>query len=430
MENDARSNATTRTTRRALSTFDDLRAQRSYRGFDVTDAARDVIVIVMSARSGSSWLIEMLKQSLDLVHLRGEVTTFLRLHGLSYPHAGCSEALDSDAAARVDDLFRHDLSLEAGWPSERLDDPARFCAEVQWRLRLQWPDTTFPTDIADLIMAELERSNDRQGQFDADSFTRALITKLSRDLFVDPDFYDFGQEPTSASDVLPWERLLESPPFIPFRPWQMADPSDLAERPLVIKSAGDVYRLSFYKALFPKARFRVIHLRRNPAASLNGLLDAWSSAKYQSFNVGGLDIDGYSDLPEKWRRDWWKLDLFPGWEKWKNASLIEVCTVQWCTAQRVVLDWLQNTACEHFPVHYEDLIRSRESRKRVMGDLCEWIGIPIRDFMETRVMNASAPPRSFRWKRRRQEILPMVESAMCRDVTSRLGYSWNPEYWP
>ena len=41
----------------------------------------------------------------------------------------------------------------------------------------------------------------------------------------------------------------------------------------MIKTPSNAYRLPFIQALFPSARIRILHLVRNPAASINGLIE-------------------------------------------------------------------------------------------------------------------------------------------------------------
>lgn len=409
--------------------FDELRALRSHAAFDITEAARDVIVIAMSARSGSSWLVELLKRSHDAIHLRGEVTTLLRLHGLSYPASGRSEVLDESAIDRVPMTLRMDLSLEAGWPAEQVKDPDRFCTETLWRLKLQWPHVSFPSNTPAVIRAEFDAAN-AGGAIAAERFTHSLISRLSRTLPINLNYYDLGVEPAEGGSNIPADRMLESPPFILFAPWEPATRSDFARRPLILKSAGDVYRLSFYRKLFRNARFRIIHLRRNPAASINGLMDGWLSQKYQSFRVPGLAIKGYSDGAEESRKHWWKFDLAPGWEELRQASLVNVCAWQWAGAQREVLRWLDATKCDHATVYYEDLIASAELRRNTIAGLCQWIGIGEVGVEELRAVNASVPPSAYRWKKREREILAAVNRGVCLPLAQSLGYSSEPADWP
>jgi hypothetical protein len=83
-------------------------------------------------------------------------------------------------------------------------------------------------------------------------------------------------------------------------PTQPAHTVLAAGQPLVIKTPGNSYRLPFLRALFPKARFRVLHLVRHPAEAINGLVDGWLYHGFFAQNLPGrLRIGGYSDV-EGW----------------------------------------------------------------------------------------------------------------------------------
>ncbi|MEF2074668.1 hypothetical protein [Consotaella aegiceratis] len=397
--------------------------------FDVTQEARVVVIVAMSARSGSSWLVEQLKQSEDFVHFRGELTTFLRKHRLT-PQSPipASEALAATDAARADMAFRRDLSLEVGYPLDRIDDPDRFAQDILRRLPMQWPQLDF-NGADELVGNAIDEANSATDAFDDVSFSRKLLGQLASIMPLDPLFHDFGQEPDQASDICyPFTYVLESPPFLNFAPWRRATIEEVGSKPLVIKSAGDVYRLDFYRALFPNANLRVLHLRRNPAASINGLMNAWLSRKYQSFRVGGLSIKGYSDLAT-WREQWWKLDLAPGWENYRDASLPELCEWQWRSAQEAVLNWCETNDEDPFVARYEDMMAAPEKRAAMIADLCDWLSVPRFVPAQTRLMNASTPPRKGAWRGRSEQIVPLIESQMCRTVSIQLGYGTDHEAW-
>lgn len=397
--------------------------------FDVTEEARLVVVVAMSARSGSSWLVEQLKQSGDFVHFRGELTTFLRAHGLT-PQSPppVSEALTAADAARADTAFRRDLSLEVGTPLDRIDDPERFVQDILRRLPLQWPSLDF-SGTEGLVRAAVSEAAAASGPFDAVSFSAALLGRLAQVLPLDPHFHDFGQEPDAAADLrYPFSHVLESPPFLLFAPWRRAEAADLRDRPLIIKSAGDVYRLDFYRALFPHAQLRVLHLRRNPAASINGLMNAWLSRKYQSFRVGSLAIAGYSERAA-WRREWWKLDLAPGWQAYRDAPLERLCEWQWRSAQEAVLDWCATNGQQPFVARYEEMAASPEARADMIAGLCDWLAVPRFVPAPTRLVNASIAPRQGAWRSRAAQIVPLVESAACRAAAIRLGYGADHRDW-
>ncbi|WP_170565810.1 hypothetical protein [Ruegeria atlantica] len=398
--------------------------------FDVTRDARTVVIVAMSARSGSSWLVEQLKQSRDFVHFRGELTTFLRRHGLTPPKGNLSsEALNAGDVEKADDGFRSDLSLETGHPLDRIIDANQFCSDILRRLALQWPTLTFDNRAVDIVTQAVDHEMQQLRPFDPVAFSASLLAKMAVIYPIDPDFYDFSKEPSASADHnYPFDYALESPPLVLFQPWQRADRADIQTKPIIIKSAGDVYRLEFYKALFKNAQVRVLHLQRNPAASINGLMNAWLSKKYQSFRVGDLNIKGYSDLAS-WRKEWWKLDLFPGWIDYRNSDLPTLCAAQWATAQTSVLNWCEKERHQPFKAHYEDMTSSSESRSEMVEGLCDWLQVPRFQLTETRLMNASVAPRKAAWRDRAANILPLISTAHIKDLSAQLGYEGNVEDW-
>ena len=410
-----------------------LRQWRSKDSFDLCATAHDVVVVATAARSGSSWLVDLLKQVPDAVHLRGEDTTILRLHDLHYPVSGGSEALGRRHAEHLPSSFSQDLSLDSGWPSETIENFDEFVLETLWRLLMQWPDAGFNlVEVRETIERLLSEAVPGHGaSFDAPAFSRALLDELASRYKVDPLFYDFGEEPDlSGLDALPWTSMLESPPYVLFTPWRRASQEDVASRPLVIKSAGNPYRLDFYEAAFPAARVRLVHMQRNPVASVNGLCDAWRSGKYQSFRVGGLEIDGYVRDDEPWRRDWWKLDLAPGWQDHRRDDLVNLCAWQWKQSHDTILDFVERTGALSYPVRYETLL-APATRQDALADLCAWLGIsPPSGFAETRPINASLPPGAFRWRRTLESRLSEVCTPGVLATAQRLGYGSDPNQWP
>ena len=391
--------------------------------FDITRDARHVIIVAMSARSGSSWLVEQLKQSADIVHFRGELTTFLRLYGLTNPKVTpVDESLNAADVDRVSNELRHCLNDEVGFQSNQIDNPDQFSKDILRRLSYQWPTLEINDRISEVVERHVNQKALNSTAFDPVAFTQSLVTELASFCAIEPNFYDFGVEPAEHVDVqYPFDFVLESPPFLLFSPWGRPTRQDILNKPIIIKSAGDVYRLGFYKALFPNADIRILHLRRNPAASINGLRNAWLSKKYQSFPVGKLNIEGYSNIAS-WRETWWKLDLFPGWEKYRNGNLLELCSGQWATAQESVLEWCANEDKTPFSVYYEQMVASAESRASIMNDLCDWLDVSKFPLQETRIMNASKQPRKAAWREQSTKIIPLTKTDRIQKITSQLGY--------
>ncbi|MBW3644267.1 MAG: sulfotransferase, partial [Actinobacteria bacterium] len=99
----------------------------------------------------------------------------------------------------------------------------------------------------------------------------------------------------------PGEALVEMPPFVLVSPWRRPSPAELATLPLVLATPRNSFRLDFLRSLFPAARLRVVHLTRNPAASINGLVDGWHHRGFFNCRVGRrLAIRGYTDRYPEW----------------------------------------------------------------------------------------------------------------------------------
>lgn len=414
----------------ALDDINLLRRELPEPGFDLFKDARDVVVIAMSGRSGSSWLVELLKGSQDLLHFRGELPTFLRLHGLFDIDKFGSEALGSEATTQATDELRIDLSRDLGRPLDRIEDAEDFAAACCMRVLLQWPALSLDahhlqslkSDIRDLVVSA--------SSLDSDNLTTKIVHLVSQRHQVDLNYYDFGREPTGPITPEYWSTLWENPPFLCFMPWQMPNLEELKTKPLILKSCGDVHRLGFYKALFPNARFRIIHLVRNAAATVNGLIDGWLSRKYLCWRTPGLDIAGYTDTGETWRKNWWKFDAGPGWQNYRSAKLAEVCEFQWRCANSGALNWSETCASgDYIMLRYEDMISSDDSRRRQISILCDWLGIPDFDAGSGRIMNASVAPKPRRWKSREEVILPVLKQAQCTELSRQLAYSQDLESW-
>ena len=398
--------------------------------FDLFQDAREVVVIAMSGRSGSSWLVDLLKGSNDLLHFRGEMPSFLRLHGLFDIDRFGSEAMGSEHVALATESLKFDLSRDLGRPLAGFDDAEKFATECCFRIMLQWPQLSLGEDKINKMKQAIVGMIASGHSADSDPFTREIVALVNQTHKVDENYYDFGREPTG--DITPsyWTTLWENPPFLCFKPWQMPDPEELKSKALVLKSCGDVHRLPFYKSLFPNARLRIIHLVRNPAATVNGLIDGWLSRKYLCWKTPELDIAGYTDTGEDWRKHWWKFDAGPGWQDYTKSSLVEVCEFQWRRANATALEWRDTCAPgDYMRVHYEDMIRSPESRRKQISKLCEWLGIPDFDAGEGRVMNASVSPSKQRWKTREHDILPVIQQSQCANLSAELSYAPDHANW-
>lgn len=425
-----------------------LAVLRGLRGAGVpsfTERIRELVVVASSSRGGSSMFTDLLRESSDLLHLRAEINPFLRLAGLDHPVAGDDDRLEprhwQGLSRRRRRLLDEELALDAGTPAARVDDGAHLL-DVAWRLAVQWPAVDFdPERVVRAGRRVLDRVR-RESGWDAGElrdgrrFQWELLHDLAADGYaVDHRYYDLpGTDAVRPPRGAPGDRLVEEPPFVALRAWRRADERDCDTKPLVVKTPSNAYRLAFLRAMFPNARLRVVHLTRNPAASINGLFDGWRHPGFHAHRMTEpLRIAGYSDeCPlDRW---WWKFDLPPGWRQHTGSPLTTVCAFQWRSAHDAVLDAVRDDGINSVQVRYEDLVSGAESRTRCVARLCDWLGIPfdgtfaraVRDGLDPVV--TTKPPSPGRWRRRAEAINEVLAGDVLR-TAERLGYGGDPAHW-
>jgi hypothetical protein len=430
--------------RRSVEPLEDcLEALRRRRGPAVarfTTAVRQLVLVASSSRGGSSMLVELLRRSGSLMHLRAELNPFLRLVGLCFPQCGDSDALDEDhwrsLPGGLRDVLDRELALDAGRPSDAIVDEDEFILDAAWRFATQWPDLELDLDAwvatARHVLARLR--DGEGGCFDAVRFQLEMLRALRWTGHpVSPWHYDLVRSlvrrefPDVAEDCAPGGTLVEEPPFVLPRPWQRADRHDVETRALVIKTPSNAYRLRFLRALFPSAQVRVIHLVRNPAAAINGLIDGWRHRGFHAHRLAEpLQIAGYGE-ERPGDRAWWKFDLPPGWRRLARSTLPEVCAFQWRSAHQAILADLEQGEVDARRIRFEDLTGDPATRAACLAGLCEWLGVPFEGPLFDAAWSGIAPvmaterPRPGRWLARASE----VRAALDREVyatAERLGY--------
>jgi hypothetical protein len=414
---------------------------------------RQVVVLASSSRGGSSVMAEILRNSHHLLHFRAEVNPFLLLSGHSPPESGhdCDRlgVEDLREVSTLEHLLAHDLGRHATTLSSP-SDIASFSQEIHWRLSLQWPLERFDQgwvhrQVCDTL-ALLERHHGwAQGTFPETARFHALL--LSRIRLRHPDlnpwYYDLPPglirehcPDTEPSVAPPSPVVLEEPPFVTVSPWVAPTVDDLQRLPLVIKTPSNAYRLSFLAALFPNARLRILHLTRNAAASVNGLVDGWRFRGFFAHHVDReLGIAGYSDPRQPWSQAWWKFDLPPGWQDWTDRPLVEVCGFQWRSAHRAVLDWLGEHPTDHLRLPFEHVVGSHDQRIDSFGRLARWLDIPQDPTLDRLVaaglppIMATSRPRHRRWYDRAELLDPVLSRDDTRAIMADLGYAADPDTW-
>jgi len=419
-----------------------LARSRGPRVSDFIDKVQDVVIIASSSRGGSSVFSETLRASPDLLHLQAELNpllTLARLHPLDT--GGIDDHIPPGTPFDRDVLDR-ELAFDAGHRQAGPVDLDRWASDLCWRLLVQWTAVDWePDEVRDWLGSAwtdvLGDRSPRAGLPDGalSAIHLAFIARArSRSARVDPRMWDLDTSslPAGFSELpalteAPVGAIIEEPPFVTVGPWVRA--MNGLDRPLVIKTPSNAYRLAFLKALFRKARFRVLHLTRNPAASINGLVDGWTYRGFHAHPVAPpLDIEGYGDQrPDD--RGCWKYDLAPGWRTVAHRPLVEVAAHQWVSAHRHVLGFLRaHPEVETTRVRFEDVVGTQAVRRQTLEQVMDWLGAPIAPAF-ARVIEepldpvmATVRPRARRWFARAERLAPALRLEPVRQVARELGY--------
>jgi Sulfotransferase family len=422
----------------AAATFAALRAVPEGQLPDLTRVS-EVVVVVASSRGGSTLVGELLRRTPVLLSLRAEINPLFVVAGLEPP-----------VAEQRRTVLARELAAEIGRPAPTLppEDVAAFGAALAWRLTAQWPDAGIdPSDVTSWTAETLRELAAEDPAWtapafpDAETFHLRLLRKVRRaHPAVNPWYYDISAEAVRGAfpgvprpDGPPNPHLVEMPPFVLIRPWRRPSPAELDRDPLVLSTPRNAFRLSFLRSLFPRARLRVVHLTRNPAASANGLIDGWRHHGF--FNTAveeRLRIAGYSDDFPGWGTNWWNYDFWPGWMEWTDAPLTTVAAEQWRSHHDEVLRWLAGHDVDHYRLRFEDVVGADAVRRRALGEFGDWLGHGDAADSLSRLslppLMATAPPRPRRWSERATDLIPAVTTPRMLEIATRLGYE-DPSGW-
>lgn len=169
------------------------------------------------------------------------------------------------------------------------------------------------------------------------------------------------------------EHGVEEPPFVTPKECRITDT-------LVLKTPQNCYRRGVVEQLYPDAEVVYIIVRRDPRATINGLLDGWASPDF----TARLTDQG-----------WWKFDMPPGWS-W-DRDVVTSCIHQWASAEAFLQKDYGDALCE---VLFENFERSWIAQ---CDSAWEMLGLapftPEDD--ELPHLSSTLPPERERWKKRR-----------------------------
>jgi hypothetical protein len=418
-----------------------LAALRERRGADAwrrCEAVRRLVVVCASSRGGSSLFGEVLRGLPGLLHTSAEINPHFVIPTLDRFHVDLL-ADPAPVVAREPGLriLQTELGLDIGRPGVG----AAEADHVAWRLMMQWPHEPIDPDavkrwVAEAVMQVGDASREK-------TFLAVLQRARHTHPSLNPLAYDLDDRavarwfPEATPPVPPpLIPVVEMAPFIVPRAWISASDADLAELPVVLVTPRNAFRVPLLCAAFPNAEVRVIHLVRNPAASVNGLIDGWHHHGFFSTPVDvPLRIAGYTDCYPSWGKQWWCYDLPPGWRGWTTVSLPQVCGFQWAASHCATVEAVCRLGLDCYRVHFEDLVSSPASRRRVLGGLAQWLGADAEAFAGAAnralpVVMSTAPPRPARWRNRGDELAPVLEDPHVQALARELGYQADPSTWP
>jgi hypothetical protein len=413
---------------------------------------RRLVIINSSSRSGSSLLYTLLGKLPHVYCLTGEAAPFYKLNatlGGFNPHA--SDRIPDALLDRVIDFpglsrdFLADLACREPSIACRDIDADTYVDDLMLRLALQWTTITFePAALRRSIGAALDAYVARHAVFNAEEFYLELLERLMV-LWpqINPFYYDIGTDKVALR--FPFLEVpvgppvagftLEEPPFILLSPFRKPTPADLAGKTLLLKSTVDCYRMNLIEKLFPDTEIRIIHLVRNPAATINGIYDGWHHRGFFSHNLSHdftgdespeLRIRGYSDR-YPFGSTWWNFDLPDGWQRMVDRDLVEVCAFQWHGANTEILRHLAATHRPSCRVHFEEIIRSEGDRRQAFARLLDFMGMPEEDLDALQldrlpVVQSTLPPQLYRWKRRHDLIAQVLAAPRISELAAHFGY--------
>ncbi|WP_135303373.1 sulfotransferase family protein [Haloarcula amylovorans] len=362
-----------------------------------------VLLVASASRGGSSLLFDTLRHHERTCSPDGEHGKWYTFNGICYPEFD-SDRIPADFDSFDRDALLTDLLADVGATAAEGDRTHRI-DDTLVRLPLQFPERDLP-----------------YGEMREAMMEGASLDEVLRDHGVSPkNFDEFAEEDT---DERLNDEAIEERPFITSHDHKRGLRDEDFDRTLVLKTSVDAYRLPWIREqLFPDTDVDLVHLTRNPAASINGLYDGWRLNRgFQTYDVGDLDLEDYDGAL-------WNYDLPPGW--FSDGQLIDACLQQWTQAQGHILEGRDAFDDVH-RVRFEDLITDTES---TIEGIVDFAGLGESELLRenaedlNQVMTTKEPERA-RWRNREGLVRGALDRAdePFDDVVERLGYTDESEW--
>jgi len=391
---------------------------------------KNITVIITGSRGGSSLFKEALTRSPELLFTSGEESPFLALTQNEFPFVP-SDFLQSNNIQYKDELISNildDLGL-------RIEDGDlsmnAFIEQMRKRLLLQLPieDFDFSKEHLESIFFKI---------FEDHRFWAGNYDELIRKFLIEftagknkPWLYYYDTFLNGPEEHYPLDWKVEDTPFVVPKLKQPLTKSDLEKHSLVFKTPQNVYRAGMFETLFPRAKVKYLHMTRGFAQSVNGLMDGWLHdkgffAKNLAMDGHTLNIKGYSDIKE-YGDKWWKFDLPPNWENFKNNALYEVCANQWASAHEHALNIkILNSPENYMQLKFEDFL---DYPQKMMNEVTEFINIKPISVANLPLVMITNKPRKYRWHKRKKLIRELADQPRIKSLMKALKYSMEENTW-
>jgi hypothetical protein len=357
-----------------------------------------VLLITSASRGGSSLLFDILRHHDGTCSPDGEHGKWYTFNGICYP-AFESDGIPSHFESFNREKLLTDLLSDVG-ATTNSGNRAHCVDTILLRLPLQFPHRDIPFEQV------------RDALLDGSSLDEVL-----GDLGISPHHYD---EYADGDSEFPLDAdAIEERPFITPHDYKRGLTSADFEKTLVLKTSVDAYRLRWIREqLFPDMDVRVVHLTRNPAASINGLYDGWRLNRgFQTYDVGDLHLEDHNG-------SLWNYDLPPAWDT--EGRLIDICLKQWTQAHYHILRDIEEYDTD-LRVTFEDLITETES---TVDEILDFAGLGASALLDENVENlnevmTTKDPERGRWRHREDLVTSAIDRAdePFEEVITELGYT-------
>ena len=346
-----------------------------------------VVIIAGSSRGGTSIFFDTLRNHPDISSPDGEHGKYYTLNNVCYPFH------DSD-------YIETSTPVPTDLPWFMLLDVGRTCLKTEETHYIDNFITRLPMQFFYRIF---DFQKIRNEYLNGSQDLREIISKSG----IIERYYDLksaGLENAMAYTPLSDFYISETPFIFPHRNKRALQLDDFSNSTLLIKTSVDAYRLEWLKKLFPKSRLKIIHLTRNPAAAMNGLIDGWVTNRgFFTYEIPNLAINGYA------RNDLWNYDLPPNWKELRTQNIYSVVWNQWSQSHKHILN--SYNELDVHTVKFENFLYNRgETIQEVLDFMGLSFDLPFRDSITTlKEVMATKKPSKYRWKNRGLKILDTIK---------------------